>query len=1115
MSAAAPLSFASLSLEKNQQMPLQAKKKPAAAKQSAQTAEAAAASASPPAAKPAAAAAAAPAKKAAAPAAAKPAAAAAKKDTSSSPIPDIFDDTKERPVVAPRTHYSGFAMVKAVLSGDSLLLAGSAADPSAEKLISLTGVLAPKFGRGKKQEDEPFAWESREYLRKHVIGQQVHFVVHGSADKAGDKDAAADAGRESRHYGVVTLKGVDIATQMLKAGWVTVKLGREGKDGKQHPDKEDLLRIQEEAKSRGVGMFRKGVDPKDHLRTIDWAPDAQALYAANKNQPLHAVVDQVRDGSTLRVELVHPANPLKHTMVTLYLAGVASPRTPLPLSVLRQQHERKKAEDPNYKGKAPTKEDEPEPFALEAQQFTEARLLNRDVQVLLQGVDKSGNLFGSVQFAKGNISQRLLEFGLAKLVPWSAALTPEQAALKAAEQQAKQQKLRLWANWSPENEAAAASAASGSAQQQLAEFQGKVVSIASSDSLVVEDASGKEVRVWLASVRAPRVAPRGKPNAAAKDEPFAAEAKEFLRSKLIGHKVRVVPEYVRAAAADDDRAPRHFATIFQNKLNINEALIAAGYAEALQHRMDEERSQWYDVLLAAEAKAKEAKRGKWDPKEKVVHPVQDLTDRPRPRRKAPAAASAAAAKPKAVNEDGTEADAEEGEEEEAAAASAKSPPPPSKADEAATQRAKALSNRARQLLPLLQREKKADAVVEFVFSASRFKLLVPKENVLISFSLAGVRTPATRSVDGKPVDPLAEEILSYVRSRVQQHSVKIEVETMDKADNFLGSLFHNRSNLAVDLLQQGYASIFGFSAAKSPYSKELYAAERAAKDARRGIWKDWVEPTPEEKAAQGQFGDEYDEDAKEAAGSADRVARITEIVDCSDFFVQFIGDKNAAIIEKALADVAAQPESDEPFNIPESHPKSKPFIAAGQFGDDTWHRVRLDGVDANGDFQAYFIDFGNYDTLLNDRVRALPAEAQKLPPLAVHCALAGLAAPKSGDYQESSALSFSELAFGDDLKCTVEFTDKFGRKHVTLSRDANSPSVNRLLLRAGLAKVQARPDRRISRLLQELNEEQQVAKHQHLGVFEYGDVSDEDEERDQIRGPDPNARPKPGQKPLK
>jgi len=609
--------------------------------------------------------------------------------------------------------------------------------------------------------------------------------------------------------------------------------------------------------------------------------------------------------------------------------------------------------------------------------------------------------------------------------------------------------------------------------------------------------------VWLASVRAPRLAARGKDSA--KDEPFAQEAKEFLRSKLIGHKIRVVPEYVRAAAADDDRAPRQFATLFQNKININEALIASGFAEALQHRMDEERSIYYDVLLAAEAKAKEAGKGKWDSKEKVVTRVTDLTERVRLPRRKPAAA--AAPKAKKLNEDGTEADAEEDAEDE----EEKKPAAPSKAEVEAAAKNKQIGAKARQYLVFLQREKKVDAVVEYVFSASRFKLLVPKEHVLISFSLAGVRTPATKTADGKP-DPLAEEILQYVRSKVQQHSVKIEVETMDKADNFLGSIFHNRTNLAVDLLQQGYASIFGFSAAKSPYSKDLYEAEKQAKAARKGIWKDWVEPTPEEKAALAAAG-QYDgdaEDAKDSSAGTERVARITEIVDATDFYVQFVGDKNAEIITKALETVAAQEDDGAEFKAPESA-KGRPFVAAGQFGDDSWHRVRCDGQDGEGSWHVFFLDFGNHDLLLADRLRALPAEAAKLPALAVHCALSGLSAPRDPEYMEGSALAFSEMAFGLDLKCAVDFTDKFGRKNVTLSHDSHPISLNRELLRAGWAKVQQRPDSRIRKYINDLTEEQKFAHRNHYNIFAYGDVSDEDEAAKGILGPDPAARPKPGQ----
>lgn len=1050
----APLSYAShaSTLDKNQAMPQvarpkQAKKEPVAAP--APAAEVA----------PVAAAAEKPAKKA------SPSPPAPKKEEEAPA--SIIPSLAEKPAPAPRTYLTGFGIVKAVLSGDSLVLAGSANGAAPERTITLTGVLAPKFGRGKAQTDEPYAWESREYLRRATIGQQVQFTV---------QHTHADSGRD---YGTVSLKGTDIATQMLKAGWVKVKTGPAGRDGKLHPEKEALLAIEVEAAARGLGMHKKGADPKAHLRQIDWTPDAQALYAANKNTPIPAVVDQVLDGGRLRVELIHPSAPLKHTMVILNLSGVTCPRTPLPVSVLVQQHERKKSEDPSYKGKAPTRMEKAEPFALEAQAFTETRLLNRDVQVVLQGVDKSGNLFGSIVFAKGNISERLLEQGLGKLVPWSASLTPDAEKLRAAEAKAKASKLRLWANFSGD-------AAETAESPVPSEFQGKVTAVPSTDSIVVEGPDGAEQRFWLASVRAPRLAaPRSRDG---KDEPYAQEAKEFLRSKLVGHRVRVVPEYIRASAADDKREARQFATVFQNKINMNEALISSGFAEALQHRMDEERSQWYDLYLAAETKAKEAARGIHNPKEHVVTRVTDLTERVRLPRKKPAAKKPAA--------DGEEADNEEEAKEEKAAA-------PSKFETEALAKNKQISQKARQYLVFLQREKQINAVVEFVFSASRFKLLVPKEHVLIAFSLAGVRTPAAKGPDGK-ADPLAEEILQYVRAKVQQHSVKIEVETMDKADNFLGSIFLNRQNLAVDLLQQGYASIFGFSAAKSPYSRELYAAERAAKEARKGIWKDWVEPTPEERAASGEAGDE-DESKDGVAGS--RAVKITEIVDVTDFFVQYTGDKNAEAIEKAMEAVAALPESDEPFNAP-ANSNGRPFVAAGQFGDDSWHRVRCEGVNSEGDWNVYFLDFGNYDTLPADRLRHLPAEVAKLPPMAVHCALAGLSAPKSAEYTEGSAMAFSQMAFGLELQATVEFSDKFGRKHLTLTHESHPISLNRQLLRDGWARVQGRPDRRITKLIPELQEEEDSAKRNHYNLFEYGDVSDEEEGEERVRGPDPAARPR-------
>ena len=542
-----------------------------------------------------------------------------------------------------------------------------------------------------------------------------------------------------------------------------------------------------------------------------------------------------------------------------------------------------------------------------------------------------------------------------------------------------------------------------------------------------------------------------------------------------------------------------FSVLFSN---IGEALISAGYAEALQHRMDEERSQFYDVYLAAEAKAKEAKRGKWDQsKQHVAERIVDLTERVRPVKRAPAAA---APKPKKTNEDGTEADAEEEEQKESGKSAAPAP-----ASKSQSVKSSALSQLAGTYLSQL-REKKINAVVEFVFSAGRFKLLIPSQHVLISFSLAGIRTPATKGEDGKP-NPLATEITNYMRAKVQQHNVVIEVEVKDKADNFLGSMFHNRVNLAVDLLEKGYAQIFGFSAAKNPYAKDLYAAEAKARENREGLWKTFdFEKEAAEKAAAGISS--YDEESKQESGPLERVVKITEIVDAGDFFVQFVGDKNAEAVTKALEIVAAQPEPEQPYQRPAEH--KGPLIVAGQFSDDSWHRVRIDGTDSNGDFQVYFIDFGNHDTLLPDRVRALPADIAKIPALAVHCALSGLTPPKQAEYQEGSALAFSEMAFGVELQATIDFTDKFGRKHVTLSHESHPISVNRQLLRDGWARVQTKPDRRIAKRMADLAEEEKYAKDHHYNLFEYGDVSDEEEEGAvRVAGPDPKARPPRGAAP--
>lgn len=51
----------------------------------------------------------------------------------------------------------------------------------------------------------------------------------------------------------------------------------------------------------------------------------------------------------------------------------------------------------------------PEPLAREAKWFSESRVLNREVRVVLEGVDKYNNLFGSVFYPEADKPANLAE----------------------------------------------------------------------------------------------------------------------------------------------------------------------------------------------------------------------------------------------------------------------------------------------------------------------------------------------------------------------------------------------------------------------------------------------------------------------------------------------------------------------------------------------------------------------------------------------------------------------------------------------------------------------------------------------------------------------------------
>lgn len=69
-------------------------------------------------------------------------------------------------------------------------------------------------------------------------------------------------------------------------------------------------------------------------------------------------------------------------------------------------------------------------------------------------------------------------------------------------------------------------------------------------------------------------------------------------------------------------------------------------------------------------------------------------------------------------------------------------------------------------MPFLHRNRKIAAVVEYVLSGHRFKLLIPKETCSIAFSFSGVRCPGRD-------EPYSDEASALMRRRIMQREVEV------------------------------------------------------------------------------------------------------------------------------------------------------------------------------------------------------------------------------------------------------------------------------------------------------------------------------------------------------
>lgn len=89
---------------------------------------------------------------------------------------------------------------------------------------------------------QAWAYEAREFLRSHAVGKQVIFTVAHNLPSNDETERA---------IGSAELGGLDVASELLKAGWAKLK------EIKREPTEADLKKreLESEAKNAGKGVW--------------------------------------------------------------------------------------------------------------------------------------------------------------------------------------------------------------------------------------------------------------------------------------------------------------------------------------------------------------------------------------------------------------------------------------------------------------------------------------------------------------------------------------------------------------------------------------------------------------------------------------------------------------------------------------------------------------------------------------------------------------------------------------------------------------------------------------------------------------------------------------------
>jgi len=676
------------------------------------------------------------------------------------------------------------------------------------------------------------------------------------------------------------------------------------------------------------------------------------------------------------------------------------------------------------------------------------------VEVYIENLDDANNFYGIVKLIDNpqfDISIELLKRGLAHFVDWSVSRGVDVNELRNSEEVAKTRKLKIWKEKNMKKNVQRDN-------NNNLDISGKVVEIYSAGAIkVLPKGSKRDSKlVRFSSIRVPRVIYDDEvlditletENRQKKLDQFdedkansvySIEAKEFLRKKLIGQTVECIYDY----SATDNPNTKYFS-VYSKDSNVAIELLEQGFGKVANHFDDQPRSRDYQKLIYAQNRAMRVNKGIHSSLlDKPSLYINDLTSKPDP-------------------------------------------------------------SRAQLYLSHLKRSGRVSAVIEQVIGASRFRVFFPSDHFIVILSLHGLFCAIPERVDTKsssiydiyPPDIPGNRGLHYSRELLYQRDVEVAVNDVDRRCNFHGRVYFQGHDIALSLLEQGFAKLNNeTSPSMEEYKtyKECEDKAKTHKDGPQNMWENW---DPKEEAER-ENKKTQEKEERQKRRELQMECMVTEITDGSNFYFQIIGPETEKL--KEMMDEIHNIDLD---NQAPYEPAKGEFIFAKFVDDQKYYRARVNYVNdkdkQNVQYRVSFIDYGNSDLLHKEDIRRLDNSkfgTKVLKAQAQTGRLAFVKAPKiDEEFGKEAADLLKSLVWKEHL-IGKYWVDRNNYYNIKLGVPSKKIFASATMVTEGYARVtRSNTEDPVYTALKEAEEQ---ARKSTIGIWVYGAVPDSEEEKEE------------------